>query len=287
MPFVRPTPIHNGKCSFCLSVVSKDVPPSSGDWMRVNCPCCGDYRLHGTAHDVLGHWALSEQQWTAIAFNVRRMTDRAQTPMISRELVLQLRETARLPSPDRMLDELILWLGSHSPGPGTATKIEYAKYKAILGCVDVAAHNFLVEWIGESSYFRPVVPGGNIPAGAQRPALDCRLSPDGWQRYRELTTARASSSHGFMAMKYNDPEMDAVFEKHFSIASEQAGFKLRRLDREQAAGLIDDQLRVAIRTAKFLVCDLTHGNRGAYWEAGFAEGPRAAGDLYVPSRRLF
>jgi nucleoside 2-deoxyribosyltransferase len=27
-----------------------------------------------------------------------------------------------------------------------------------------------------------------------------------------------------------------------------------------------------IRTSRFLVCDVTHGNRGAYWEAGFAEG---------------
>jgi hypothetical protein len=31
-------------------------------------------------------------------------------------------------------------------------------------------------------------------------------------------------------------------------------------------------LRVRIRQAKFLICDLTHGNRGAYWEGGFAEG---------------
>jgi nucleoside 2-deoxyribosyltransferase len=49
-------------------------------------------------------------------------------------------------------------------------------------------------------------------------------------------------------------------------------FELRRLDEGQGAGLIDDQLRVLIRTSRFLVCDLTHGNRGAYWEAGYAEG---------------
>lgn len=28
----------------------------------------------------------------------------------------------------------------------------------------------------------------------------------------------------------------------------------------------------SMRATRFLVCDLTHGNRGAYWEAGFAEG---------------
>jgi hypothetical protein len=36
--------------------------------------------------------------------------------------------------------------------------------------------------------------------------------------------------------------------------------------------LIDDQMRVALRTARFVIADLTHGSHGAYWEAGFAEG---------------
>jgi nucleoside 2-deoxyribosyltransferase len=31
-------------------------------------------------------------------------------------------------------------------------------------------------------------------------------------------------------------------------------------------------MEVEIRTARFLIADLTHGNRGAYWEAGFAAG---------------
>ncbi len=29
---------------------------------------------------------------------------------------------------------------------------------------------------------------------------------------------------------------------------------------------------VQIRDAKFVIADLTHGNDGAYWEAGYAEG---------------
>ena len=36
--------------------------------------------------------------------------------------------------------------------------------------------------------------------------------------------------------------------------------------------MIDLRMRVEIRSAKFLVADLTDENRGAYWEAGFAEG---------------
>jgi nucleoside 2-deoxyribosyltransferase len=36
--------------------------------------------------------------------------------------------------------------------------------------------------------------------------------------------------------------------------------------------LIDNQMRVAIRAARFVVADLSHDNNGAYFEAGFAEG---------------
>ena len=47
---------------------------------------------------------------------------------------------------------------------------------------------------------------------------------------------------------------------------------LFRLDEEPKAGLIDDRLRDAIRSSRFLVADLSDENPGAYWEAGYAEG---------------
>ena len=31
-------------------------------------------------------------------------------------------------------------------------------------------------------------------------------------------------------------------------------------------------MRVAIRNSRFVISDLSHGNHGAYWESGFAEG---------------
>jgi nucleoside 2-deoxyribosyltransferase len=44
------------------------------------------------------------------------------------------------------------------------------------------------------------------------------------------------------------------------------------LDDEPKAGLIDDRMRLQIKSSRFLLADLTHGNKGAYWEAGYAEG---------------
>jgi len=58
----------------------------------------------------------------------------------------------------------------------------------------------------------------------------------------------------------------------FEPAALRAGFTLRPLNALPEAGLIDNQIRAAIRSARFVVADLTHDNNGAYFEAGFAEG---------------
>jgi len=73
-------------------------------------------------------------------------------------------------------------------------------------------------------------------------------------------------------MPFGNPELDHLFMDHFKPTVLQTGFTLKRLDEEQKAGLIDDQLRVEIRQSKFLLAELTESNSGAYWEAGYAEG---------------
>jgi nucleoside 2-deoxyribosyltransferase len=75
-----------------------------------------------------------------------------------------------------------------------------------------------------------------------------------------------------MAMQFGEADLNAVVDTCFRRAVARTGFELRLATDRQPAGIIDDQMRVAIRTARFVLADLTHQNSGAYWEAGFAEG---------------
>jgi hypothetical protein len=99
-----------------------------------------------------------------------------------------------------------------------------------------------------------------------------RLTFKGWEFLEMLMRQTAESRTAFMAMAFRNERLNEVYRDCFVPAISDAGFELRRLDDRPEAGLIDDQIRVAIRTAKFLIADLTTGNQGAYWEAGFAEG---------------
>jgi len=268
-PNKRPNIIQDEKCTFCLSSVPRDSAQTRyGDSQEVRCACCGTYRITGSMIDALPRWALPAAKWAAIAYAVKKMTGRSVPPQLDSEVLRALKETARLPHPDQIIDEFVLWEGSRSRWPGDAVDIVYEKHRTLLGAVEMRAFNYMLACLEQSDYFSGVL----LPQLTTGVYNDCSLTPLGWRRFRELSSANVEGRYGFMAMKYGDEQIDAIVREHFVPQVKLTGFDLRRLDDGQPAGLIDDQLRIRIRQARFLVCDLTHGNRGAYWEAGFAEG---------------
>jgi nucleoside 2-deoxyribosyltransferase len=78
----------------------------------------------------------------------------------------------------------------------------------------------------------------------------------------------------FMAMAFNAPDVEEALTQCFRPAAERAGLSLNKLTDAQGAGLIDNQIRAAIRSARLVIADLSTDNNGAYFEAGFAEGLR-------------
>lgn len=98
------------------------------------------------------------------------------------------------------------------------------------------------------------------------------LEMAGWERYEALKKQRIESRFAFMALKFNQPKVERMVKECARPAVARAGFELRILTDQQGAGLIDNQIRAALLSARFVISDLTKGSHGAYWEAGFGEG---------------
>ena len=78
---------------------------------------------------------------------------------------------------------------------------------------------------------------------------------------------------GFMAMEFGDSQLERIVADHIKPTIRTSfNVELSTARDVAQAGLIDEIIRDHIRRAKFVLSDLTHGNNGAYWEAGFAEG---------------
>lgn len=175
---------------------------------------------------------------------------------------------APLSSPYEQIDDLILWIGQNQLSPIEPARWNLDALSAYAGCaLDADRSRSPLTWLLSSIEFQKL-----CEVSAYENDSLFKLTMDGWQQYHQLLQDEGDSHFAFMAMKFGDPQLDEVFTTCFVPAVEKTGFELRRLIDGQGAGLIDDQMRIGIRTSRFVISDLTHNNSGAYWEAGFAEG---------------
>lgn len=265
---MRESALSSKRCPVCQS--PSPVQGAEGAWVQIDCPGCGTYQLTLSAVHLLANWNLNVPAWTAIAYRIKKMTGAGTIPGLKTETLEALRDAGGMPDPNEIIDDLVLWFGRKSHFPGETFNLDYPDDRVLVGAIDKPSFGYMVDAAAKSGHF-----DGSVTHDAHGDIvrfLRATLSPKGWLRYRELSTAQAASRHAFMAMQFGDPRLDTLVSNHFRPAVESTGFDLRRLDDGQPAGLIDDQLRTRIRTARFVIVDLTHANKGAYWEAGFAEG---------------
>ena len=139
--------------------------------------------------------------------------------------------------------------------------------------IDAPSETFaeqLVEELGGSGIIKMGEPLKTIRRTA---FMQVNLTLAGWERYEAEKRGRFDGNYGFIAMQFGDADLDDFVRNVVKPDVMNAtGCDLVTLHDVAKAGVIDNIMRVKIRDAKFVIADLTHDNRGAYWEAGYAEG---------------
>jgi nucleoside 2-deoxyribosyltransferase len=122
---------------------------------------------------------------------------------------------------------------------------------------------------------------GSGTSGGRKIPLSASLTLAGWQKYEELQRSVKNSRKAFMAMEFPSSAkttanyffQNTLLDEYLIPAVKKTGYDLTNaLRTEPMAGNIHARLEVEIRTARFVVAELSHHNNGAYWEAGFARG---------------
>jgi hypothetical protein len=241
-------------------------PQQLGDGVSFDCQNCGNYWLSNTAVVVLRDKPPPNRP--LLAHFIRRRWRPSERVKVLSELVEAAFATeARYPNAAEQVENLVIWLAENVPYPGQPTTIKAEALQAVVG----AATREAFKWVVKSAMHAGWLSGQVHETLNEFELSYATLTLPGWSWY-ESKGRRAKSRVAFMAMQYGDAVLDAIVDDHFRAAVAQTGFTLRRLDDQPAAGLIDNRLRVEIRRARLMICDLTHRNLGAYWEAGFAEG---------------
>jgi hypothetical protein len=259
-------------CPLCGTEAQNGRYPTYDDRGTLNSTCfnCGNHGLSQQALEDLPGRRLGNDDHARLGFALRKLP---QTTIITNELLDGLLAATTLPPALERIDNLVLFLAETVP-PGESLTTQARVLHAVIGATSDQAVEWAIEQAVQLQYLSlaPSSPGAMIQIRRSY-AFQLRLTLGGWQRHGQLMRDGAGSRHAFMAMPFGKPEMDVIYRAHMRPAVARAGFELRTTQEgHQTAGSIDNRMRVEIRTSRFLVCDLTHGNRGAYWEAGFAEG---------------
>ncbi|HMV22322.1 MAG TPA: hypothetical protein PKE50_13665 [Rhodocyclaceae bacterium] len=254
-------------CPVCTTELTRSE--DRGERSFYECKRCGLFSLSYEARqDLAWHMGRNEEAPRKLSYALYRMTKQEQWAMLTTDLIANILANAELPRPQEQLENLILWMGVTQPSMGSGIQVDERALSAT-GAEDMGSLGFLISQASNAG----LMTGEVIHAmGGDCFIPSAQLTLSGWGMFENLQRGKASGRIAFMAMQFGDEELDRIYKDHFKPAIAATGFDLKRVDEGQPAGLIDDRLRVEIRQSRFLIADLTHQNRGAYWEAGYAEG---------------
>jgi len=253
---------EKSRCPICkLEVKTEEL--SGRDKFRVICYKCGQYEITRIAAVIFDNSELNTKTQALSYWIKHHQLPNNQFVYIDSGVLNKLLEPFVEPKPKEQANNLILWLGDNLKKTSELLEIQWEEAESILGTTDSKGVLYVVDHLRSSGYLTDMQLTGPLCIG---------LTFAGWDYYDELQRSNKNSRLAFMAMKFGEEPLNTIFNDVIKPAVAQTGFKIRKLDEEKRAGLIDDKLRVEIRRSKFLISDLTHGNNGAYWEAGYAEG---------------
>lgn len=260
------------QCLICASVLTSQDDIGGATLHR--CPRCGPWQIIPpkvsttfTLREQLAECADQLRARAMLSHKIRKMQREGKWVGVPLDDLRYWGLEDPLPAPAEQADSLVLWLGDNQPSPGIAKEIDRSAVSAEIGLSLPDNGGKELGWLIQQTDVKRW-----IEVRETSPELRLRLTWEGWTRYQQLHHNRSKSKNAFMAMQFGDPELNKVVSEHFKPAVYATGFNLQLLTDAQEAGCIDDQLRTRIRTSRFMIADLSHGNKGAYWEAGFAEG---------------
>ena len=264
---------HN--CPLCG--LSCNIPSSQkGDtFIEIHCNNCGSYLAEIIAIDAIQFKSDKEKAIVNHAVAKNKSPNQTVRFVLTSDRLEEILKTTSLPKVAQKIDNFVFVLGEYSEKFGQEFSVNalLPKIQAIIGALDLTEVQYLARHLIESGLAKGHI--GKSTDGSGKISPDpgpISLSKTGWDLYEKISEGDGEGNEAFMAMPFGNEELDKTFKDHWKPAADNAGYLLERVDERPSAGLIDDHIRSRIRKAKFMLCELTGGNQGAYWEAGFAEG---------------
>ena len=262
-----------------------------GSWPRYpklfECVTCGRYSIDESLGPHLKatddpRWDLTPVQRAVLAHQ-KYQWDQSPTSIsdagypylfkVDDDRLAWIRDHGALPSRAEQATNLIRFVGGEISHSGANLEELPKNIHTIIGTVSLESACELAAELREQGLFRSGLrdaPDSPNPQSTLN-LKQINLSLDGWERYEAEQRGRFAGNYGFMALQFDNDELKEFVRDVVKPTVKEATDVVDLRDVSKA-GLIDNLIVTQIRDARFVIADLTDDNRGAYWEAGYAEG---------------
>lgn len=261
-------------CPVCNSEDSRIIGPLAGKAAdAIECQRCGKYSV---TTEALGDYLvprfagsrLSKLNRAVISYFIR--SSQQKPPMLTSDYLKNLIEkNPKLPSRYSQAQLIVKYVGNHlESGEGKIPSFQ-PDFTSSVGCLDFDdACELALELVAKG-----ILVGVDASAMGRKSLMNIGLTLDGWSDFENIRSNGGEGSYCFVALQFGDVELDEVIREQIrKPVHEELGIEILDMRDLAQAGIIDNIMRDKIRGSRFVIADLSHDNRGAYWEAGYAEG---------------
>ena len=238
------------KCFFCDNDIQIEKP--TGAYDSIDCSCCGKYVLsYATSTDLAGFGLTRRNKANISGYLYENAGFEINEENIKTLLNL------KSPSFHEKADKLLLMFERKTDYAGDLLSKE-KNWISTAWCMNLDELAELLDFLEDTKRLHFLA---NL----------YKIAPKGWAHLEEIKKVNQDSQQGFVAMWFDD-SMTAIYDDCIHPAVENAGYKAKRVDREEHANKIDDEIIAQIRQSRFVVADFTGQRGGVYYEAGYAHG---------------
>ncbi len=234
----------------------------------VECPRCGKFKVSGECNKSYERrLEKNERERFLVSHYIRshglKLLDRATAGYIL--------EHYRFPRPQKQIDNTILFLGDETKffGNGYYDFSPVRNLSSVIGVADKANYDRIFEELIKQELVKRL--------RVDQWAWHIELTMKGWDHYEKICSTE--STKVFMAMQFERTDetregTNFLYELHDPLQKllDEIGYELITIKDVHHCGEITKRIETEIRSSAFVIVDLSHGNQGAYWEAGFAHG---------------
>lgn len=236
------------------------------------CTTCGRFAATRTCLDdylINSNSKLNSMKRARLSHYTRTNHDSKNQILVDDNLIAQVLEADSLINPAMQAKNIIQYIGKKMSEDGLPISQFGSELYAISGSPTNEFAGIIVENLSNLDLISCKV----NPAGLRNFYFNITLTLAGWEKYLLNKSGKFAGNFGFMALQFGDLQLENLTKFHIKpYVLKKLNFEILDVRDNSKAGVIDNLIRTNILDSAFVIADLTHENRGAYWEAGFAEG---------------